>query len=78
MLIDPPAVPVRPLFDIQLTRQPYTSIDLPCRGVVLWLSGGTAKGTSQGWVMQTGSKARTVRQGDGKRAYQVVETLMAG
>lgn len=32
MLIDPPAVPVRPLFGIQLTRQPYTSIDLPCRG----------------------------------------------
>lgn len=38
MLIDPPAVPVRPYFDIQLTRQPYTSIDLPCRGAVLLLS----------------------------------------
>lgn len=38
MLIDPPAVPVRPYFRIQLTRQPYTSIDLPCRGGVLLLS----------------------------------------
>lgn len=30
MLIDPPAVLIRPYFEIQLTRQPYTSIDLPC------------------------------------------------
>jgi hypothetical protein len=40
MLIDPPAVPVRPYFSIQLTRQPYTSIDLPCRGADLWRSVG--------------------------------------
>lgn len=38
MLIDLPAVPVRPLFSIQLTRQPYTSRDLPCKGAVLLLS----------------------------------------
>lgn len=44
MLIDPPAVPVRPLFDIQLTRQPYTSIDLPCRGVVLLRSDDALQG----------------------------------
>lgn len=40
MLIDPPAVPVRPYFRIQLPRQPYTSIDLPCRGAVLLRSVG--------------------------------------
>lgn len=38
MLIDPPAVPVRLVFETQLPRHPYTSIDLPCIGIVLFVS----------------------------------------
>lgn len=43
MLIDPPVVPVRPFFITQLTRQAYTSIDIPCRGDVLLLSADAMK-----------------------------------